>query len=167
LAHASLALERPIRTEVDHARGVGTSVRWRNRKAAPLPNQGLLIVVDETVSDNREDGEKPIWDNQVKSNSTSFATFSDPSDSDYLKVGGHFGAHNIYENRPDQFDSEDLIFATYQNAAVRVYDIRNKLRPVAVDACAPSAKLVDPRPNRPKVRHLADVSVDKDDYHRH
>jgi hypothetical protein len=54
------------------------------------------------------------------------------ADTDYLKVGGHFGPHNIYENRPDQFVSEDLIFATYQNAGVRVYDIRNKFRPVKV-----------------------------------
>ena len=85
------------------------------------------------------------------------------ADRDYLNVGGHFGPHNIYENRPDGFVSEDLIFATYQNAGVRVYDIRDKFRPVEVAACVPPAptKLVDPRPNRPVVLHSADVFVDR------
>jgi hypothetical protein len=117
------------------------------------------------VLDNREDGEKPIWvfDNRVKSNPISIATFPEPNDTNYLKVGGHFGPHNIYENRPDQFVSEELIFATYQNAGVRVYDIRDKFRPVEVGACVPPppTKMVDPRPDRPKVLHSADVSVDK------
>ena len=36
--------------------------------ALPLPKRNLLVVVDETVLDNQEDGFKPIWifDNQVK-----------------------------------------------------------------------------------------------------
>lgn len=133
--------------------------------ALPLPNRELLIVVDETVLDNREDGEKPIWifDNRVKSNPISISTLPEPNDTDYLKIGGHFGPHNVYENRPDAFVSEDLIFATYQNAGVRVYDIRNKWQPLEVGACVPPppTKMVDPRPNRPKVLHSADVFVDR------
>ena len=86
--------------------------------ALPLPDRNLLIVVDETVLDDQEDGFKPIWvfDNQVKSNPISIATFPAPSDKDYLKVGGHFGPHNVHENRPGSFQSSELIFATYQNA---------------------------------------------------
>jgi len=133
--------------------------------ALPLPKRDLLIVVDEAVLDNKEDGEKPIWvfDNRDKANPISIATFPEPTDRDYVAVGGHFGPHNIYENRPDAFVSEDLIFATYQNAGVRVYDIRNKFRPEEVGALVPAAptKLVDPRPNRPVVLHAADVFVDK------
>ncbi|MDR3663421.1 MAG: hypothetical protein P4L86_24055, partial [Mycobacterium sp.] len=133
--------------------------------ALPLPNRELLIVVDETVLDNREDGEKPIWifDNRIPSNPISISTLPEPNDTDYLKVGGHFGPHNVYENRPDAFVSEELIFATYQNAGVRVYDIRNKYQPVEVGACVPPppTKMVDPRPNRPKVLHSADVFVDR------
>ncbi|HUC17453.1 MAG TPA: hypothetical protein VMA37_07185 [Acetobacteraceae bacterium] len=133
--------------------------------ALPLPNRDLLIVVDETVLDNKEDGEKPIWvfDNRVKSNPISIATFPEPSDSDYVAIGGHFGPHNIYENRPNGLVSETLIFATYQNAGLRVFDISDKFRPVEVGACVPPApkKLVDPRPNRPVVLHSADVFVDR------
>jgi hypothetical protein len=117
------------------------------------------------VLDNMEDGFKPIWifDNQVKSNPISISTFPLPSDRDYVAVGGHFGPHNIYENRPEGFQSETLIFATYQNAGVRVYDVTDQFRPVEIGACVPPApkKLVDPRPNRPVVLHSADVFVDK------
>jgi hypothetical protein len=131
----------------------------------PLPGRNLLIVLDEAVLDNMEDGFKPIWifDNQVKSNPISISTFPLPSDRDYVAVGGHFGPHNIYENRPEGFQSETLIFATYQNAGVRVYDITDQFRPVEIGACVPPApkKLVDPRPNRPVVLHSADVFVDK------
>ncbi|MDU8946417.1 LVIVD repeat-containing protein [Ovoidimarina sediminis] len=133
--------------------------------ALPLPGRDLLIVVDETVLDDGEDGFKPIWvfDNQIPSNPISIATFSAPDDTDYLKVGGHFGPHNIHENRPGTFQSEELIFATYQNAGVRVYDIRDPLRPEEVGACVPQppARMVDPRPNRPAVLHSADVYVDR------
>ncbi|MGO9757088.1 MAG: LVIVD repeat-containing protein, partial [Roseiarcus sp.] len=89
--------------------------------ALPLPDRNLLIVVDETVLDDQEDGFKPIWvfDNQVKSNPISISTFPAPSDKDYLKVGGHFGPHNVHENRPGSFVSSELIFATYQNAGLR------------------------------------------------
>ena len=77
--------------------------------ALPLPDRNLLIVVDETVLDNQEDGFKPIWvfDNQVKSNPISISTFPAPSDKDYLKVGGHFGPHNVHENRPGSFVSSE------------------------------------------------------------
>lgn len=41
---------------------------------------------------------------------------------DYVAKGGHFGPHNLYENRPDGFVSSELIVTTYQNAGVRVAD---------------------------------------------
>jgi len=130
----------------------------------PLPDRDLLVVLDEAVLDNVEDGIKPIWmfDNRVKSNPVSIATFPVPGETDYVKVGGHFGPHNIHENRPGSFVSSELIFATYQNAGVRVYDIRDQYRPIEVGAMVPPApeRLIDPRPNRPVVLHSADVFVD-------
>jgi len=132
--------------------------------ALPLPDRNLLVVVDEAVLDNQEDGLKLIWlfDNRLSSNPVSIATFPTPADVDYVKVGGHFGPHNVHENRPGSFVSSDLIFATYQNAGVRVFDIRDQYRPTEVGALVPAApeKLVDPRPNRPVVLHSADVFVD-------
>jgi hypothetical protein len=134
--------------------------------ALPLPDRDLLIVVDEAVLDSEQDGRKYIWvfNNKVRNNPISIATFPIPTDRDYVKVGGHFGPHNIHENRPNGFQSSELIFATYQNAGLRAYNISNPFQPVEVAACVPPApkKLVDPRPNRPRVLHLADVFVDKE-----
>ena len=133
--------------------------------ALPLPGRDLLVVVDETVLDHGEDGIKPIWvfDNQIKGKPISIATFPPPADRDYTTVGGHFGPHNIHENRPGTFQSEELIFSTWQNAGVRVHDIRDPFRPVEVGACVPPApaRMVDPRPNRAAVLHSADVHVDR------
>jgi len=133
--------------------------------ALPLPDRDLLIVVDEAVLDNQEDGLKLIWvfDNRVKSNPISIATMPTPTERDYKAVGGHFGPHNVHENRPGSFQSSELIFATYQNAGVRVFNIRDQYHPIEVGAMVPPApkKLVDPRPNRPVVLHSADVFVDR------
>ena len=132
----------------------------------PLPDRDLLMVLDEATLDAMEDGYKPIWifDIADVANPRCLSTLPAPSDTNYVEVGGHFGPHNIYENRPGHFVSSDLVFTTYQNAGVRVFDIRNQYAPVEVGAMvvAPPTKLVDPRPNRPLVLHAADVFVDRD-----
>jgi hypothetical protein len=92
----------------------------------------------------------------------SISTFKSPSDADYRGKPGHFGPHNLHENRPGSFVSSELIFTTYQNAGVRVFDIRDRYAPLEVGALVPPApvKLVDSRPGRPKVIQSADVFVD-------
>lgn len=38
------------------------------------------------------------------------ATFPTPSDDDYARKGGTMGPHNVWENRPEAFQSEETIF---------------------------------------------------------
>jgi len=132
--------------------------------ALPLPDRDLLIVLDEAVLDHQEDGEKLIWvfDTRAPDNPVSIATFPSPNEADYKNKPGHFGPHNLHENRPGSFISSDLIFATYQNAGVRVFDIGNPYRPTEVGAFVPPqpARLIDPRPNRSCVIQSCDVFVD-------
>jgi len=131
----------------------------------PLPDRQLLVVLDEAVLDHQEDGLKLIWvfDNRDPTNPVSIATFPTPAEADYVAKGGHFGPHNIHENRPGSFVSSELIFATYQNAGVRVFDIRDQYRPNEVGAWVPPvpARMMDQRPNRARVIQSADVFVDK------
>lgn len=131
----------------------------------PLPDRDLLIVVDETVLDNEEDGDKPIWvfDIRDKTNPISISTFPKPADRDYKNVGGHFGPHNIHENRPGSFVSSTLIFSTWQNGGLRIHDISDPYSPREVGAVVPQAphKHVDHRPGRPLVINTTDVFVDK------
>lgn len=129
----------------------------------PLPDRDLLVVLDEAVLDHQEDGEKFIWvfDNREPSNPVSIATFPPPREADYRAKPGHFGPHNVHENRPGSFVSSELIFATYQNAGVRAFDMRDPYRPVDAGALVPPSPrwLMDTRPNRPRVIQSADVFV--------
>jgi hypothetical protein len=130
----------------------------------PLPDRDLLVVLDEAVLDHQEDGEKLVWlfDIREPANPVSIATCPTPAEADYVRKGGHFGPHNLHENRPGSFVSSDLIFATYQNAGVRIFDIRDRYSPVEVGALVPPApgRLVDHRPGRARVIQSADVFVD-------
>lgn len=132
--------------------------------ALPLPKRNLLVVADEAVLDDQADGEKLIWlfDIRDPANPVSIATFPQPSEIDYVAKGAHFGPHNLHENRPGSFVSDTLIFATYQNAGVRAYDISNQYQPMEVGALVPAApmRMIDPRPDRPRVIQSADVFVD-------
>ncbi len=131
----------------------------------PLPGRDLLIVVEEAVFDNCEDGIKRNWvfDIQDPTKPISIATLPIPKDANYQAKGGQFGPHNIHENRPESFQSEELLFVTYQNAGLRVYNIQDPFQPVEVAALVPPApeKLMDYRPNRPKVVDTTDVFVDE------
>ncbi|MGH8662628.1 MAG: LVIVD repeat-containing protein, partial [Burkholderiales bacterium] len=128
-------------------------------------DRDLLVVLDEAVLDHQEDGVKNIWvfDNRDRSNPSIIATFPQPAEADYRNKGGHFGPHNLHENRPGSFVSSEIVFATYQNAGVRAFDIRDPRRPVEIGALVPPApaRLFDHRPNRAKVIQTADVFVDR------
>ena len=62
---------------------------------------------------------------------------------------GNFGPHNLHENRPGSFQSEETIFATYHDAGVRVFDIRDAHAPREIASWLPPvpARMIDPRPN--------------------
>lgn len=131
----------------------------------PLLERGLMFVVEESQADNCEDGIKRNWvyDISVPENPVTIATTIPPNEEDYKNKGGQFGPHNCHENRSEGFQSENIMFVSYQNAGLRVYDISNPFRPEEIGACVPPApkKLMDYRPNRPVVVDTTDVYVDK------
>lgn len=132
----------------------------------PLPDRNLLVVADEATFSNCSQGFRYTWvfDVRVPSNPISIATCPLPSEADYCAKGGNFGPHNLHENRPGSFQSSRLIFGTYYNAGVRVYDIGNPFQPREVAYYVPSnpARMMDPRPNRPRVIQSADCYVAPD-----
>ena len=88
------------------------------------------------------------------------ATLPTPRDRDYCSLGT-FGPHNLHENRPGSMQSEEIIFATYNNAGVRIFDIRDQFAPKEIAYWVPPipAKLVDPRPNIALDAKTADIYV--------
>ncbi|PYM19866.1 MAG: hypothetical protein DMD81_02890 [Candidatus Rokuibacteriota bacterium] len=131
----------------------------------PLPDRHLLVIADEATSPNCRDGLRYVWvfDVREPANPISIATCPSPSEGDYCAKGGNFGPHNLHENRPGAFQSSRLIFATYYNAGVRVFDIQNPFQPREVGYYVPPnpERMVDPRPGRPQVIQSADCYVDR------
>jgi hypothetical protein len=133
--------------------------------ALPLVERGLLLVADEAVRNIDEEPLKYTWmfDIREPANPISIATLPTPSDQDYFAKGGHFGPHNLWENRSEGFRSSSVIFATYQNAGLRVFDIADPFRPEEVGwfVPPPPTQWVDARPNIRRVIHTCDAYVDR------
>jgi hypothetical protein len=131
----------------------------------PLADRDLLVVLDEAVLDDYEDGRKNIWifDVRIPANPISIATLPAPAEADYRYRGAHYGPHNIHENRPGTFQSSTIIFSTWQNAGVRVHDISDAYAPREVGALVPSAptELMDPRPGKKKIIQSCDIFVER------
>jgi hypothetical protein len=132
--------------------------------ALPLPDRNLLVVADEAVRPYGVHQLKPIWvfDIRERTNPVSISTFPVPDDLDYAAIGGNFGPHNLHENRPGTFRSSTTIFATYQSAGLRVFDLSDPFRPTEKGWFVPPTpqRWMEPLRGRPKVRHSSDVLVD-------
>ena len=116
----------------------------------PLPGRNLAVVVDEANAEKCAKGTfyTFIVDVRAPENPVPISTLPTPTDRDYCSAGV-FGPHNLHENRPGSFRSEETIFATYNNAGVRVFDIRDAFAPKEIASWVPPVpqKLIDPRPN--------------------
>jgi hypothetical protein len=99
----------------------------------PLPGRDLLVVTDEVVTEGRAGEPHDIRVVDV----------ADPADPRVLSVcpapphefydhGLRFGPHNLHENRPGSYRSASLVFSTWFNGGLRVYDLRDPEHPVEV-----------------------------------
>ena len=57
--------------------------------------------------------------------------FPDPQ-GDFCQRGLRFGPHNVHENRPNSYISDQIIFVTYFNAGLRVVDISDAESPIEI-----------------------------------
>ena len=132
----------------------------------PLPDRGMVVLADESVQDHQADGDRRIWLLDVADPSAPviLGNLPEPAEQDFRGRGGVFGPHNLHENRPGTWQSEDLIFATYQNAGVRAYDISDPTQAVEVARCIPPPPVrnVDPRASGALVPQTADLVVSPD-----
>jgi hypothetical protein len=131
----------------------------------PLPGRGLAVVADESNADFCAKGLFYTWvvDVRVPENPVPIATLPTPNERDFCALG-NFGPHNLHENRPDAFVSEETIFATYHDAGVRVFDIRDAYAPREVASWVPPvpARMLDPRPNVVRGALTCDVYAARD-----
>jgi hypothetical protein len=142
---------RPHQARAHRAPQLGAAVRGRHPQPAPAARP--------RPAGGRRRGHRG---QRGRRHPISIATLPIPDDADYVAKGAHFGPHNLHENRPGSFQSSEIIFETYQNAGVRVYDIANAYAPKEIGAWVPPAPrtMLDVRPNRPQIIQSADVYVE-------
>jgi len=123
----------------------------------PLPGRNLVVTTDEATK-NRCAGEPHM---------VRVVNVSDESDpqvlavcpvpeGDFCERGLRFGAHCLHENRPGSYVSEEVVFATYFNAGLRVYDLADPSEPVEIAHWIPATP-----PGQEDVQ-INDVFVDAD-----
>ena len=131
----------------------------------PLPGRNLAVVVDEANAEKCAKGTfyTFIVDVRAPENPVPISTLPTPRDRDFCSAGV-FGPHNLHENRPGSFRSEEIVFATYNNAGLRVFDIRDAFAPKEIASWVPPVpqKLIDPRPNVGLAAKTCDVYVTTD-----
>jgi len=129
----------------------------------PLPGRNLAVVADEANAEKCAKGlfTTFVLDLRAPENPVPIATLPSPRDRDYCAAPGTFGPHNLHENRPGTFQSEEVIFATYNNAGVRVFDIKDPFAPKELAYWVPPApkKMIDPRPKVTLAPKTADLYV--------
>jgi hypothetical protein len=114
----------------------------------PMFNRNLLIVTDESTSDDASDWPKLVWilDARDERHPVPISTCPMPPVDAYKGRGGRFGAHNIHENTPSPYawQSEDIVIGTFFNGGLRAYDITNPYQPKEVAAFVPPAPAMSP-----------------------
>nr|WP_294530861.1 hypothetical protein [uncultured Rhodopila sp.] len=161
-----LDVKDPARPELIVHRNWSPPYGGGTHSALPLHDRGLLVVADEATMNIDQEQLKRTWifDIREKTNPVSIATMPTPAEQDYIAMGGQFGPHNLHENRPGSFRSSETIFATWQSAGVRVFDIGDAYQPKEVGFFVPPppSKWMEPMRGRAKVRHTADLFVAED-----
>ena len=122
----------------------------------PLLDRNLLVVSDECTANFCHEGPKYVWiydiSDETKPRAISTLPVPTPpkgvSYDDFCKKGDRFGPHCLHENRKGGTISSDTIYATYCNAGLRIYDIKNPRKPTERAFFIPPdpKTILDPRP---------------------
>ena len=108
--------------------------------ALPLGERKLLVVTDEAIEPNCEGAPKNVHvvDVSDERHPREISRFPVP-DGDYCARGLRFGPHNLHENRPGTFQSDRIVYVTYFNAGLRVYDTSDPLQVREIACYVPEA----------------------------
>ena len=123
----------------------------------PLVGRDLLVVTDEVVTEGRvgQPHLVRLIDVSDESSPRVVGVCPPPSD-DFYDRGLRFGPHNLHENRPGSYRSAQLVFCTYFNAGLRVYDVGDPEHPREI------AHWVPETPRGQEAAQINDVFVGAD-----
>jgi hypothetical protein len=98
--------------------------------ALPMPGRDIVVVTDEAVSNGCDDDPHMVRVVDVSDETNpEVVSIAPVPEGDFCERGLRFGAHCLHENRPDSYRSAELVFTTYFNAGVRVYDVSQPTAP--------------------------------------
>ncbi|HEX9854208.1 MAG TPA: hypothetical protein VGC47_02735 [Acidimicrobiia bacterium] len=101
--------------------------------ALPLPSRDLVVVTDEAITDGCTGPRHMVRIVDVSDETDPQVLSICPvPEGDFCERGLRFGAHSLHENRPGSYRSEELMFVTYFNAGLRVYDTADPAAPVEI-----------------------------------
>jgi hypothetical protein len=122
----------------------------------PLPSRGLLVVTDEQQKDGPYARKLFMHVLDISADEPRYlAAFPEPGDA-YSAQPLRYGPHCFHENRAGSYRSERVLFATYFNAGLRVYDLAEGQHPVEVAHWVSEAPPGQPAPQ------ANDLFVDSD-----
>lgn len=99
----------------------------------PLPDRNLVVVTDETVTDGCDGPRHMVRVVDVSDEANPVVRSICPvPDGDFCDRGLRFGAHCLHENRPGSYRSQEVMFVTYFNAGLRVFDIADAGQPAEI-----------------------------------
>jgi hypothetical protein len=122
----------------------------------PLPDRHLLVITEECMANFGHEPTKYVKVYDIKDEArpkylSSFPVPKPPSGSPYktfIEKGDRFGPHCIHQNRNNSMVRSDKIYATYCNAGIRIFDIKDPRNPRESGYFIPPdpEKIYDPRP---------------------
>jgi hypothetical protein len=123
----------------------------------PLPDRKLVVATDETTTHRCVDESHyvRVIDVSQPSNPRVVGICPEP-EGDYCERGMRFGPHNLHENRPGTYSSETVVFVTYFNAGLRVYDLSTAEAPREIAFWEPAT------PTGQEAPQINDLLVDDD-----
>jgi hypothetical protein len=125
----------------------------------PLPGRSLVVVTDEAITEGCTGPAHMVRVADVSDETAPRVISICPvPQGDFCDRGLRFGAHNLHENRPGSYRSERLMFATYFNAGLRVYDLADPEYPVEIAFWLPECP-----PGQPACQ-INDVFVGEDHF---
>ncbi len=111
----------------------------------PLPGRDLLVVTDEEVHDACAGGPHYVRVVDISDDTRpSVVSVVPPPEGDFCDRGLRFGPHNTHENRPGSYRSAEVVFVTYFNAGLRVYDLADPTDPVELAHWIPDLPVGQP-----------------------
>ena len=123
----------------------------------PLPDRDLVVVTDEVLTEGCDGDRHMVRVVDVSDETAPFVRSICPvPEGDFCQRGLRFGSHCLHENRPNSYRSQELVFATYFNAGLRVYDLADPDDPVEVAHWIPEC------PPNQAAAQINDVFVSED-----